>query len=129
MRTVILCLFLFLVGCAQTLPEIRASNPDTVITSARSPKSMANCLNHEVQSESWGRINLTEDGENYHLLISSISGSGFTGGTKTFPVAEVLIKPDGNGGSIAEKRTWNLINKTASETLSESIQKCAQNIP
>lgn len=119
-----LCLLsLLLNGCAPTLSEIRTTNPEAIIESTKEPQSLANCLYHEMQNGPWGRVNLTTKDGAYYLLISSLYGSVVTA-TKTFPIAEFLVKPN-SSGSVVEMRTWNLMNRGAATDLLESVKHCA----
>jgi hypothetical protein len=127
-KAVVVALILSVVlGCFPTLTEIRSSNPAAIIEFDKPPQPLANCIKYEAMQEldnsfrHWSRIDMTEQDGTVTLLFTNEAGV-----YGTIPLYEIVIKPNGKGGSIIELRSHNRPrNWEGRERLLVHVRKCA----
>jgi hypothetical protein len=105
---VVVLLFLIIVqACNPSLSQIRNSNPDIILDSNKTPKSVANCITYKFQGGytlaggNWDHTNISEQEGIYHT--TTYWNAGGLGG-QVQPAFETTIKPNGRGGSTIEIR-------------------------
>ena len=120
-------LIFVLLGCAQTLKDIRTGHPNKIIELNISANSIANCLYYEMLTENdnkwttcWNKVDIINKNNIYYLSLTSTGGLFYT---QTVAIGEIIIKSNKNYSSIIEIRaSGNLtvyrileyINKSAS---------------
>ena len=87
-------------GCAPTLTDIRNLQPCRMMLSSLPPQKVANCVVSDAMGEAsldgyWGLVTIAEREGIYNLTVFSMGG----------PSGELLVKPDGKGGSLIEYRS------------------------
>jgi len=123
--SIVFSFLLIICSCAPSLKELRKSNPDNIMESAKAPKEIANCFYYEAQKENdniwnpfWNRAELVEKEGIYYLTLSSTGGLVLT---QTVNAGEVKISPNSNGGSIIEIRGVNRTNKRIMDHLNKCL--------
>ena len=112
-------------GCAATLTDIRNSHPSRMMFSSLPPQKVANCVVSDAMGEA--------SGDGYWVLVTIVEREGIYNLTvfdRGGPSGELLVKPDGKGGSLIEYRSLVKIEiGGAVREFWKHVEKCADTLP
>lgn len=113
----LICLLLFIMGCAATVSELRTRPPYQSIESNKPPNELAECILFKADelSPTIGIYHYRKREFPPGTYYISVASSGM-------PVGEVKIFPHNGGSTVAFSPAWNFWNKKA---FWECVQQCA----